>query len=568
MILSRFYYVVLSVALAGALFLLYLATAVSNRNAERTTGKLLTAASNAVGFYLKDDARTRTAALIPLALDPAVSAGLAKSSISEDIKKVDSKLKDKVDAALRKFREDTKKDTPFDALWAIDIHGRVLANNNFDNGTHYPGYEMGGYSLVADAIHGWIRDDAWVIRGQIWRVVARPVEIVVGGAPVGAIVAGKVVDDSYAQAISKQTGAAVAFFAGGARVASGAPISFDKGTLEVTTTQIEKIGKDPNYKTKGRTRSMVLRDDGVYAIYARMPGEAWDLAAGYLVAHQQLIVKDPFEFQSLADDETKKKVPLWLLGLIVGAGSILGIGLTLAEHTRHMRRFRTALADLAKKSSSTDTLKPSTFGGGYKKLALLVNDALDKIAGQSGVERGPADLESVLGPLPAQPQMSAFNLPDDNAAPESLSSPPGESTAAFDGNDALDEERPLPVAASAKNGASLFSKQEEEEEAEDRDSEASASSPRAAAHPARRTTRTQREIEEDEATQWRRVYEEFVALKKELGEPVDRLSYEKFTGTLQRNKDALMARHVCDKVTFRVYEKQGKAALKASPIKL
>ena len=131
----------------------------------------MTAASNAVGFYLKDDARTRTAALIPLALDPAVSAGLAKASASEDIKKVDAKLKDKVDAALRTFRERTQKETPFDALWAIDIHGRVLANNNFDSGTHYPGYEMGGYSLVADAIHGWIRDDAWVIRGQILSLI-------------------------------------------------------------------------------------------------------------------------------------------------------------------------------------------------------------------------------------------------------------------------------------------------------------------------------------------------------------------------------------------------------------
>ena len=44
-------------------------------------------------------------------------------------------------------------------------------------------------------------------------------------------------------------------------------------------------------------------------------------------------------------------------------------------------------------------------------------------------------------------------------------------------------------------------------------------------------------------------------------------AYEKFRGTLQRNKDALVARHGCSRVTFRVYEKQGKTALKASPAK-
>jgi hypothetical protein len=62
------------------------------------------------------------------------------------------------------------------------------------------------------------------------------------------------------------------------------------------------------------------------------------------------------------------------------------------------------------------------------------------------------------------------------------------------------------------------------------------------------------------------VYADFVALKKQLDESTARLSYEKFRGTLQRNKDALIARHGCTRVKFRVYEKQGRAALKASPV--
>ena len=70
--------------------------------------------------------------------------------------------------------------------------------------------------------------------------------------------------------------------------------------------------------------------------------------------------------------------------------------------------------------------------------------------------------------------------------------------------------------------------------------------------------------EEDE---WLLVYQQFIQLKEKLGEPTHKLSYDKFKGTLQRNKDAIVKRHKCKRVTFKVYEKNGRAALKASPAK-
>src|SRR5205814_567684 len=41
----------------------------------------------------------------------------------------------------------------------------------------------------------------------------------------------------------------------------------------------------------------------------------------------------------------------------------------------------------------------------------------------------------------------------------------------------------------------------------------------------------------DEMADWRKVYEEFLALKQQCGEPTSNLTFEKFKGTLQRNKD-------------------------------
>jgi hypothetical protein len=71
----------------------------------------------------------------------------------------------------------------------------------------------------------------------------------------------------------------------------------------------------------------------------------------------------------------------------------------------------------------------------------------------------------------------------------------------------------------------------------------------------------------DELADWRHVFEEFLALKRQCGEETGTLTFEKFKGTLQRNKDALVARHNCARVKFTVYVKEGKAALKASPVK-
>jgi hypothetical protein len=71
----------------------------------------------------------------------------------------------------------------------------------------------------------------------------------------------------------------------------------------------------------------------------------------------------------------------------------------------------------------------------------------------------------------------------------------------------------------------------------------------------------------DETAEWRRVYDEFVRLKKECGEATEGLNFEKFKSTLRKNRDQLLQRHGCKSVKFSVYLKDGKAALKANPVR-
>jgi hypothetical protein len=66
---------------------------------------------------------------------------------------------------------------------------------------------------------------------------------------------------------------------------------------------------------------------------------------------------------------------------------------------------------------------------------------------------------------------------------------------------------------------------------------------------------------------YRQVYKEFLAIKRQCGENVSNLTFEKFAEKLNKNRDALVSRYGCKSVKFQVYIKDGKAALKATPVK-
>ncbi len=64
---------------------------------------------------------------------------------------------------------------------------------------------------------------------------------------------------------------------------------------------------------------------------------------------------------------------------------------------------------------------------------------------------------------------------------------------------------------------------------------------------------------------YREVYEDFLRVRKENGENAE-LPFDKFAGRLSESRAAVVARHRCKDVTFQVYVKNGKAAIKATPV--
>jgi hypothetical protein len=544
MLLSRFWYVLLALLLGAATFALYLATSMYNRASARMQGEGLSSDSQVVSWYLRDDARQRAAQLISFALNQDIAKFLQESSDSES--KVPQKSRDKVRAALDSVNKKVAPELTFDAIFAVDQHGRVVAHLGYEQASGLEDFELGGYPVVADALHGYIRDDTLVL-DRVYRVVARPVEYDTGSAPAGAVIGARIIDDRFARELSQRTGAAVAFYANGERVAAAAPEGMDKSQLDQIMRDLPGLGSDPEYNEKGRSQ---IRTIGKFltAQYARMPGEAWELGAGYAVARLPHRVDGPFGFFK-ADDKDKAEGKLWLAALVVLLGAGLGILFSVAEHTYPLSIFRREAQRLGK--GEADQLQPSRFRGVYRQIASDLNDGIDKVAAKGGVPRRAADLKQVLGDIPDQPQMSAFSFPGETTTGPGIAPPSAPGPGPLPTPPA--RKPPLPSAPSNPRRQPVVAELQSTLQSEASGPHAPPRSPSGAPPSA--------------DGEWRRVYEEFVATKQQCGENVAGFTFEKFEQTLRKNQEALVKRHGAKRVKFSVYVKDGKAALKASPIK-
>ena len=73
--------------------------------------------------------------------------------------------------------------------------------------------------------------------------------------------------------------------------------------------------------------------------------------------------------------------------------------------------------------------------------------------------------------------------------------------------------------------------------------------------------------ERGEEAHFREVFDQFVAMQKECGASTSGLTFDKFVRKLHAARTQVIQRHDASEVRFTVYVKNGRAALKASPVK-
>ncbi|MBV9946422.1 MAG: hypothetical protein JOZ69_06220, partial [Myxococcales bacterium] len=364
-------------------------------------------------------------------------------------------------------------------------------------------------------------------------------------------------------------------------------------------------------------------------MYARLPGDVWSLGGGFAVARAKVSLGGPFGFLSNADDKDKASVPWLLLVTVVLIATALGLGLTVLEHNL-------PLGELVKQSDrlkvgAVDRLHVAEFRGRYRLVAQSINEGIERAIEKSGgVTRKPADLESILGPTPAQPAMSAFSFPmagenSQHAAPVAPTpaafSPPTPPLGSYTGVNAAAATlgltpaggapvpaapggpppstprapgppaaaRPAPppppppsaprppVSSNAAAGAGAgpasaggsrsapppLSAARVSNHGEEEDATTVAAVPAEVMAQAGGTAGAN----SDENADWLVVYHDFIRIKRQCGEPTEGLTFEKFSQTLRKNRDVLVDRHGCKRIKFSVYVKEGRASLKATPLK-
>jgi len=397
-------------------------------------------------------------------------------------------------------------------------------------------------------------------------------------------------------------------------------------------------------------------------LYVRLPGDGWELGAGFAVARQKVSIAGPLGFINGADDQDKRNVKLWIVAVIVLGASIFGILFSFLEHSMPMGEMRRQ-ADKLKKGD-LDVLQLPRFRAGFRQIATDINQGIQRVVEKGGgTARKPADLESILGPVPAAAEHERVLVPDERSVGASADGAehgrrvqPARSGGEPERSEPLP--RPAPAARSftagrpsARGLASRYTgarrsdgrsggigpserarvpRKRAGQRANDGDgrrsptahrsrrvqsgSPAPMGAPGQGSHsatvaspgaqkmgmqatvpapfppPAPGTPKLQKGDEDeqtmvaqpsadliaatgghnaavDPAAEWHQVYEEFLRTKRECNEPTDGLTFEKFQQTLKKNRDALMQRHGCKRVKFSVYVKEGRASLKATPVR-
>src|SRR5580700_3980429 len=260
MILSRVWYVLLGVAVAVALYVVYVAVGQYNRQTTLALKEGLASDSQTVEWALKIDARRRLDALLVGSLDGSLQQALVAANGVRDPKLPD-KVKADAKKALGTIAEAIPADWRDDALFAVDRDGQVVAEVGYETVAGNDDFELGGYPAVNDALHGWLRDDVWSLGSKMYVVVVRPVEFDATQRPAGAIIGLKEINGRFAEDLAKRTRASIAFYAAGQRVAGGVGVEgLDEEKLDAVAADLQKIDEN-TYGEGGRSEVRMLTDD-------------------------------------------------------------------------------------------------------------------------------------------------------------------------------------------------------------------------------------------------------------------------------------------------------------------
>ncbi|MEO8549088.1 MAG: MXAN_5187 family protein [Kofleriaceae bacterium] len=579
MFLSKIWFFLVALAAAIALTIALVMPRPAQRQLVDEEHARLTTACSVIDILLADAARDRLMFATTFARANEVVGALDAAS---QAKEIDASRMKQVREPAGKLLAGAKGGQPPDFAILVDKKGRVVTRLKLDEDDF--GDVLAGRPIVDDALAGYLRDDLWTQNGTMYFVSAVPV--IKTNPPidyVGAVVIGHKVTNDLAADLSHKLSAIdtqVAFYLGNDDVAASKPLALDHKPMLAALKDL--TGGDVSRDCEANKPLAVTAGSDAYtAMISRLPGEARLRGAYYAVfakTAQARGFSGTLDAVRKSDVSTKILIVVGLVFLLVLA---LGIGFMWIESDRPLRALQTDAVKLAK--SEAERLAEDAHGGKYGSIARSVNIHIDKLGRDAKSAR--TNLDQLLGPAPegslgtidllagarpaarpggpiasAAPPPSDFKFHD--PAPAMMTPPPRAATPA----PAPVQQRPsAPVRMTPPPAPA-------------------ATPPRgvAPAPPAQPSHNSTQPLsldddilggipgggtEPDATSYFKQVYEQFVSVKKSCGENTAGLTYQKFAEKLVKNRDDLMSKTGCREVRFTVYVKDGKAALKATPVK-
>lgn len=575
----------------------------------------LVVACDVVTILLEAKAQDDVDVVANFTRDADLVTKLAAVKADTELKPTDGVSKDVLDIANdRMGRVDGDKPT---LAVITDRNGRVITRIGVDEGQI--GDVVAGRFLVDDALAGYVRDDVWVEGGGVYMVAASPIVSRArdGDQIVGAAVLGWKLDNELADGFieafrdgdkdAEDRSMHVAFFAEDKKVTGSTTPAILDGDLLSEFARVEKpaeLGKDcrqiaPFYAKDAKTQYA--------AVLSRLPGEAEHNRAFYAVFTPRPAEASFGGAIGKAKSELGGGFPWVIVGVLFVVALGGGVTLMLLESDRPLRRLQGDAVRLAK--GERERLTEEDHGGRFGSIARSVNIQIDKL--QRDAKAAKKDLDQLLGPAP-EGSLGALDLLGGTPLPSRPNIPQAAMSIPL---------APTPVSAAPPPSEFKFSDQgagggggRKPAPAPDLDLPPPKAPGRPAAGPpprppvpgGRNPTPVPRpqvpvapsapprkgldddilsSFHPDESSSgglpagvapggndpdepyFREVFEQFVELKKKCGEPTAGLTLGKFGDKLRKNRADLMAKTGCQQVRFTVYVKDGKAALKATPVK-
>ncbi len=606
--LSRLWYLVLALAVGGALAGAFLNKSAASREVEFQLEEQLRRDRIEAELWMRLDARLRLDALASIAVEPEVRQTLRSSSgrFGTPKEAVRRRLSQKLNVLNAKLEEGKG-----DLLFAVDAEGEVVATlDKSAMGSH----RLDKMPLVRDALRGFMRDDVWVYNGEIFRMAARPVFD--GGRYVGAIVHGIAVGDDLARRLgSKLPNASVVFFfrdrligahVGGAAAPSSAELK--SGLSQALAGADNEV---VSIEIGERTR----------AIASPIRGEAAHAQVGYIIGRKGSAVGLGGLFANTFKEDVASLPWLAVIGIPMLL-LLLGLFLLYLEHDKAVGILRKASESLAKNQLAS--VPEGELRRDYRKIAENFNVALRAGVGfkEDRVERASVDLDQILSttrdsadsgyfgfgeeaptakqvsldsepeekPLDASPHMTPIKAAEQGvptAPPQGTPTarPNGKTTARPQRSPSSRPKRApsswparapslrQPVAATVRHSEEHFTPAPDDPPTrpnamlDEYDGSDHPEENTQVKHVPQSLLEASAPGVQGEETHFREVFDQFIATQKECGAAVNGLTFDKFVRKLHAAREQVMKRHNAASVRFTVYVKEGRAALKASPVK-